>query len=66
MTGNADPAALDTLAAAYASAGDFVRATAAAERALTAASRVGNTALAEQIRSRLRLYREQQPYLRAK
>ena len=66
LTGNADPSALDTLAAAYASAGDFVRATATGERALTIASRVGNTALAEQIRSRLRLYRGRQPYLRAK
>jgi tetratricopeptide (TPR) repeat protein len=66
LTGNADPAALDTLAAAYAAAGDFVRATSTAERALTAASRAGNTTLAEQIRARLRLYRGRQPYIRAK
>jgi spermidine synthase len=66
LTGNTDPAALDTLAAAYAATGDFIRATATAERAFTAASRVGNTTLAEQIRSRLRLYRGRQPYLRAK
>jgi tetratricopeptide (TPR) repeat protein len=66
LTGNADPAALDTLAAAYAAAGDFGRAAATAERALAAASRVGNTTLADQIRTRLRLYRGRQPYLRAK
>ena len=66
LTGNTDPAALDTLAAAYAAAGDFVRATATGERALTAAARVGNAALAGQIRTRLDLYRGRQPYIRAK
>jgi tetratricopeptide (TPR) repeat protein len=66
LTGNGDPAALDTLGAAYAAVGDFARATATAERALTAASKTGNTTLVQQIRSRLRLYRGRQPYLRAK
>ena len=64
LTGNADPAALDALAAAYASAGDFMKASETADRAIAAASRVGNSALADQIRGRLRLYRKGQAYSR--
>jgi tetratricopeptide (TPR) repeat protein len=65
LTGNADPSALDALAAAYASAGDFTRATSTADRAIAVASRVGNAALADQIRGRLRLYRQGQAYRRS-
>ncbi len=65
LTGNADPAALDALAAAFASAGDFTKATDTAERAIAAASRAGNAALADQIRGRLRLYRQRQAYRRS-
>ena len=64
LTGNADPAALDALAAAYASAGDFTRAIDMADRAIAVASRAGNAALADQIRARLRLYRQRQAYRR--
>jgi Flp pilus assembly protein TadD len=64
LTGNADAAALDALAAAYASAGDFSRAVTAAERAVSAASKAGNAALADQIRGRIRSYRQRQAYLR--
>jgi superkiller protein 3 len=60
LTGNADAAALDALAAAYASAGDFSRAVTAAERAVSAASKAGNAALADQIRGRIRSYRQRQ------
>jgi Flp pilus assembly protein TadD len=66
LTGNADASALDALAAACASTGDFARAVTTADRAVAAASKAGNAALADQIRTRLRLYRERQPYLRAK
>jgi tetratricopeptide (TPR) repeat protein len=64
VTGNADPSALDALAAACASTGDFARAATTAERAIAAASKLGNTALADQIRGRLRLYRQRQPFRR--
>jgi tetratricopeptide (TPR) repeat protein len=64
LTGNGDPSALDALAAALASAGDFSKATATAERAIAAASQAGNAALADQIRGRLRLYRQGQAYRR--
>jgi tetratricopeptide (TPR) repeat protein len=65
LTGGADPNALDALAAGYASTGDFARAISTAERAAAAASRSGNSALAEQIRARLRLYRRGQAYREA-
>jgi tetratricopeptide (TPR) repeat protein len=64
LTGNADAAALDALAAAYASAGDFTRAVTVAERAVSAASRADNAALADQIRGRIRSYRQRQAYSR--
>lgn len=44
---------LDTLAAAYAAAGDFDRALATARAALDAAVRFGMTTLAEEVRARL-------------
>jgi tetratricopeptide (TPR) repeat protein len=64
LTGNSDPSALDALAAALAAAGDFTKAADTADRAIAAATRAGNAALADQIRGRLRLYRQRQPYAR--
>jgi hypothetical protein len=56
ITGN-DPAALDVLAAAYASAGDFDRATEVAQSALSL-----NPENAKQIAARRDLYRSRLPY----
>ena len=61
LTGHRQPVVLDTLAAAYASAGDFPRAVRAAERAVAlAATREGG--LADEIRTRLELYRSEEPF----
>jgi arylsulfatase A-like enzyme/Tfp pilus assembly protein PilF len=61
LTARRDPVVLDTLAAAYAASGDWERATATAEAAVTLTSgRPG--ALAEDIAKRLTLYRGRQPY----
>jgi len=57
----ADPNGLDTLAAAYAEAGDFSLAVATADRALTLAT-AGNLPFVEDIRGRLRLYQAGSPY----
>jgi Flp pilus assembly protein TadD len=57
LTGGKDASALDTLGAAYAAAGDFDRAVAAAERALEVATATGQTSLAAQISRRLSTYR---------
>jgi Flp pilus assembly protein TadD/mono/diheme cytochrome c family protein len=57
LTGGKDASALDTLAAAYAAAGDLDRAAAAAERALQVAKASGQTALAADISGRLTSYR---------
>ena len=54
-----DPAVLDVLAAAYAAAGDFARATTIAERALSLAS----PKEAEPLRLRVGLYRQRRPFL---
>jgi len=53
---------LDTLAAAYASAGDFERATATAERALELIEDRGSAA-ATSVQGRLELYRAGKPYV---
>jgi arylsulfatase A-like enzyme/Flp pilus assembly protein TadD len=53
---------LDTLAAAYASAGHFDRAVATAEAAAAQADAAGGRALAKAIRERLALYRRGLPY----
>jgi tetratricopeptide (TPR) repeat protein len=58
---NADPALLDTLAAAFASAGQFELAAGAAQRALAAAP----PELAVHMRHRLALYQQRQPYFEA-
>jgi tetratricopeptide (TPR) repeat protein/mono/diheme cytochrome c family protein len=57
------PAVLDVLAAALAALGEFERASAAAERALTAAVAAQNDDVAAEIRQRLSLYRSSQPYI---
>jgi cytochrome c-type biogenesis protein CcmH/NrfG len=64
LSGGADPAVMDTLAAALASTGDFAGAVSAAEAAVEIANRLGTAALAEQIRDRLAVYRRGQPYRR--
>src|SRR5437764_1213172 len=59
LTGRQDASAMDVLAAAYAEAGQFDRAIAAAQLALTMKP---DPALAAAIRGRLELYRQHQPY----
>jgi tetratricopeptide (TPR) repeat protein len=56
------PEILDTLAAAYAEAGRFPDAVETAERALHLASNQSNTILADDIRTRLKLYETNSPY----
>lgn len=59
----AEPAAaMDTLAAAQAASGDFEKAVATGERAMALAMRQGDSALAERIEGRLRLYRQGKPH----
>jgi Tfp pilus assembly protein PilF len=62
MTGYDDPELLDTLAAAYAAAGDFPRALETAEKALKLAEAVGWNDLAGEISERLQLYKAGKPY----
>jgi arylsulfatase A-like enzyme/Tfp pilus assembly protein PilF len=62
LSSGQQPVVLDTLAAAYAAAGHFEQATAAAERALRASSS-GSSQLAEQIAGRLALYRQGMPFV---
>jgi tetratricopeptide (TPR) repeat protein len=57
-----DAGALDTLAAAYAESGQFPQAVESATRALTLATAKGDPALANAIRERLRLYKQNKPY----
>lgn len=54
---NTQPALLDTLAVAYAAAGRYDSAAAAGERALGLATSAKQTRMAEDIRARLRIYR---------
>jgi len=60
LTGYENPAILDTLAAAYAAAGQFDKAAAVAEEAIRLAT---DAALAEEIRARLSLYKSRKPYV---
>jgi len=62
LTERKDPAVLDTLAAAYAAAGQFDRAVSTAEEALALLGNQGPAALLDGIRKRLALYRESKPY----
>ncbi len=57
------PIYLDTLAAAYARAGDFARAIGTAERAIEAATVAGWTAQADEVRHRLSLYKAGKPFV---
>lgn len=59
---NEDSRTLDTLAAAYAAAGQFDRAAEAATRALGIARAAGDVQHADEIRARLALYERGQPY----
>lgn len=65
LTGNGVYGLLDTLAAAYAEAGKFAEAVEAAQRAAELADQAGQTDEAEQIRTRLKLYENKQPFHRA-
>lgn len=56
------PGELDTLAAAYAEAGQYQQAIATAQRALELAQRQQNAELANRIAARLELYKQQRPY----
>jgi tetratricopeptide (TPR) repeat protein len=58
-----EPAFLDTLAAAYASAGRFEEAVAALERADALAETLGDDGLRARLAERLRLYRAGKPYV---
>ena len=60
-----EPAILDTLAAAYAEAGRFSEAVETMKRAVSLASARGNTALADIIRGRIKLYQAGSPYREA-
>jgi spermidine synthase len=60
--GSNDPGLLDTLAAAYAAAGQFDRAISTAEHAASLAERADQATLRAQIRARLALYRSGRDY----
>lgn len=62
LTGNSVPQMLDTLAAAYAEVGQFDRAVQTVRKALALAEEANNAGLADQIRSRLDLYRAGKPF----
>ena len=57
-----DPSSLDTLAAAYAAAGQFDAAVTTATQAVNLATDAGDTSLARQIAARLALYQQGKPY----
>jgi tetratricopeptide (TPR) repeat protein len=60
--GSRVPILLDTLAAAYASAGNFDDAVEVAQNALADATNLWKTTLAREIEARLKLYRAKMPY----
>jgi tetratricopeptide (TPR) repeat protein len=62
LAGGANPAALGTLAAAYAEAGRFPEAVAAAQRAQALLSAQGNTPQAQALRAQLALYQTGLPF----
>jgi len=62
-THHRDPRFVDTLAAAYAAAGHYHQAVAAARQALTLADAAQQPELVKQIQERLRLYENNQPYV---
>ncbi len=63
LTKYQDASMLDTLAAAYSSAGKFPEATATAEKALKLTQAAGNKQLTDRIRQRLDLYKKGEPCL---
>jgi tetratricopeptide (TPR) repeat protein len=62
LAGREDPGLLDTLAAAYAEAGQFPQAVASAQKALEMAEQQDNGALADALRARIALYKGEKPY----
>ena len=62
LTGDGNPVVLGTLAAAYAEAGRFPEAVETAQRALQLAETQSNAALADAIRSQLKLYQAGNPF----
>ncbi len=62
LTGGGNPAVLGTLAAAFAEAGRFPEAVATAQRALQMAETQSNPALADALRSQLKLYQAGVPF----
>ena len=62
LTKYADPAFMDTLGAAYATASRFAEAKATAEKALKLARETGQNDLADAIENRIKLYEAGQPY----
>jgi tetratricopeptide (TPR) repeat protein len=62
LAGDGNPAVLGTLAAAYAEAGRFPEAVATAQRALQLAGTQSNTALADALRSQMKLYQAGSPF----
>jgi tetratricopeptide (TPR) repeat protein len=62
LTARHDAVCLDTLAAAYASAGRFSEAESTAKEAWQLAQAMGQVSLAEEIHIRLQLYRDRKPY----
>ena len=62
MAGDANPAILATLAAAYAEAGRFPEAVAAAQRVLGQISAQGNTPQAQALRAQIALYQAGSPF----
>ncbi len=62
MTSYQQPEALDTLAVAYAEAGNFPEAISTAQRAIELARASGRPDLAREIQERLALYRQGRPY----
>ena len=62
-TGGNNPLYLDTLAAAYAAAGDYSNAVKTAETALQLAQAQSNTALADALRKEIKSYKAGQPFL---
>ncbi|MAE66380.1 MAG: hypothetical protein CMJ18_19085 [Phycisphaeraceae bacterium] len=62
LTKHGNPGLLDTLAAAYAAAGDFDRAVTTCEKAIRIATESKRAKLADSMRPRLELYRTRRPY----
>ncbi len=62
LTKYQNPYALDTLAAAYATGRQFERAVKVAEAAIELTSKAGDDKLTQQIKVRMKLYRQSKPY----